>query len=873
MFRPLCQTLLCAALLLPHPLRAEQYAMPMSQATPVTTAPVTDNIASLTNTVLAYPSQTKAILSYYMQIDTNKIDFTKFNKIVARRNYQEIYDQLSLLSTNREALNNGSFTDLPYYNTNPPQAETIPQLPPAKAPHYSTVQQYAVMGAVAAGAVAVVAASGSGGGSGGNAGGGANNDNAVVQDYFNRRTLDYLTTPESFVDTEMRAYPLGAMELENAQYAWAKGLTGSGVKIGFFDWFSNDLSFETVELGPRVVYRDLNIAADCANQPGAACDHGIIVMGYAATGRTGSGTVGPAYQASLMMNSVFAGPLTNLADNGANVINLSCSGCASVSDLQYITDRNILVTIATGNSNQSEPSLPAAYASQFDYKVLAVTGVINDNGTITTDIYNRCGTQKEFCLAAYSDSGTSFAAPQVAGAAALLKQGWSFLTAKQIGQILLYSAKDLGTPGVDAVFGHGLLDMKAATEPLGTITVASGSGQINQFIPSSISQNGNTAFGDAFATAKNTEGRAVVVDSFGRDFEIKTADNLRVAEKPTVTPESLGTFGRAAPELQTIRFSNDFAMRFSNRQTVDGKKDMVSFAEYDVNPATHMKLGFSTSLANLQQNKNVKFNKANFISPALYENSFQNLSENNQVFYQEMAMDNAANVTTTFSTLYSRNGYVSEFEMTPNQFTSDYTSSMVDTAIAAGKNLNLNIKNGVTHEFNSMLGTQTSGAFDMANGANTYFTGLDTSYDILPDLNIFASYTRGITRTNASSHSSFTDVTDIISDSFSVTATKSEIAGHDKLSFSVGQPTRVRSGSANGLTQTVDRETGALGMGRFRQDLTPSGRTMLFQAAYAKSLSDDIDVNLALQYASQPEHRSDRAGEASTLVKMVYKFN
>lgn len=61
-------------------------------------------------------------------------------------------------------------------------------------------------------------------------------------------------------------------------------------------------------------------------------------------------------------------------------------------------------------------------------------------------------------------SGTSFAAPLVSGAIALLHDRWPWLASRPqtTVQILFGSAKDLGAAGVDPVYGHGLLDIEAA---------------------------------------------------------------------------------------------------------------------------------------------------------------------------------------------------------------------------------------------------------------------------------------------------------------------------------------------------------------------------------------------------------------------------
>ncbi|HWD28248.1 MAG TPA: S8 family serine peptidase [Rhizomicrobium sp.] len=65
-------------------------------------------------------------------------------------------------------------------------------------------------------------------------------------------------------------------------------------------------------------------------------------------------------------------------------------------------------------------------------------------------------------------SGTSFAAPLVTGAVALLQDRWPWLQqhAAETTQIILQSATDLGAPGVDPVYGWGELNIEASQSPL-----------------------------------------------------------------------------------------------------------------------------------------------------------------------------------------------------------------------------------------------------------------------------------------------------------------------------------------------------------------------------------------------------------------------
>ena len=62
--------------------------------------------------------------------------------------------------------------------------------------------------------------------------------------------------------------------------------------------------------------------------------------------------------------------------------------------------------------------------------------------------------------------GTSFAAPLVSGAAALVWQKYPYFSNDLVRQTLLGTATDLGAPGVDATFGYGLLNVgKAVNGP------------------------------------------------------------------------------------------------------------------------------------------------------------------------------------------------------------------------------------------------------------------------------------------------------------------------------------------------------------------------------------------------------------------------
>jgi minor extracellular protease Epr len=154
-----------------------------------------------------------------------------------------------------------------------------------------------------------------------------------------------------------------------------------------------------------------------------------------------------------------------LADRGVRVINMSLAGPPN-SVLEAATaalvERGIIIVAAVGNGGpKSEPAYPAAYPG-----VIAVTAV--DSGDT---IYRRAGQGPHVDLAAPGvevwtaasvsgarpKTGTSFAAPFVTAAVASVLDAKPDLGPEALIAELAASARDLGDPGRDDVYGFGLM--------------------------------------------------------------------------------------------------------------------------------------------------------------------------------------------------------------------------------------------------------------------------------------------------------------------------------------------------------------------------------------------------------------------------------
>ncbi|MEU4420022.1 type VII secretion-associated serine protease mycosin [Actinoplanes sp. NPDC024001] len=163
-------------------------------------------------------------------------------------------------------------------------------------------------------------------------------------------------------------------------------------------------------------------------------------------------------------------------DHGAKVLNLSLGGSGSsaalAAALDYAFAKDVVVIACTGNATASTTSENSGvwYPAR-EPGVVAVSGVERENnklwsGSITgkETVITAPATQ---LLGARPDGywkvqGTSFAAPMVAGTAALIRSRWPDMPAGEVVNRLIKTARDLGAPGRDPEFGFGLVDPVAA---------------------------------------------------------------------------------------------------------------------------------------------------------------------------------------------------------------------------------------------------------------------------------------------------------------------------------------------------------------------------------------------------------------------------
>ncbi|HEX5541730.1 MAG TPA: type VII secretion-associated serine protease mycosin [Micromonospora sp.] len=267
----------------------------------------------------------------------------------------------------------------------------------------------------------------------------------------------------------------------NAPAAW-KFSTGRGVTVAVID---SGVDSSHPDLAGQVLP-----GADLVQQSGDGridpVGHGTTVAGLIAGGDEQRGVTGLAPEAKILPVRVLdeenryddalivAKAVHWAVDNGAQVINLSLGGAAEspplAAAIDYAFDHDVVVVACTGNQTSTTGRQQVWYPAR-EPGVIAVTGLDGESDAL----WSGALTGEATVLAApatrlvgarpggyWRVQGTSFATPLVTATAALIRARWPHMSAGEVVNRLITTARDLGPAGRDATFGFGRVDPVAA---------------------------------------------------------------------------------------------------------------------------------------------------------------------------------------------------------------------------------------------------------------------------------------------------------------------------------------------------------------------------------------------------------------------------
>ncbi|WND02123.1 S8 family peptidase [Temperatibacter marinus] len=749
-----------------------------------------------------------------------------------------------------------------------------------------------------------------------------------------------------------------ALDAVNAAEAYASGYTGKGVKIGVVDFNflleSDDINYANSSVGRQQQWVDIyeaQIGDEASTTP-----HGHSVAMVAAGVKDDQGVHGLAFDAEVIAVDFFSGvnletstangvttytanPYRYAVEQGAKVVNKSLgydeddfiTNPPVVSerfrnevDAFVVLDGGLLVTSA-GNNSDPEPSLsnldtlntlrendlldgPGAFI---------MVGAVDENNIIT-DFSDRAGTgdsQNHFMVApgvrivSYWDTetegpglyelrGTSFSAPLVSGAAALLWQRWPTLTAAEIRQILFDTATDLGEAGVDSIYGHGLLNVQNAVSAQGTAKIASISSPSGFSARNSVIQLPGS-FGDGLALASALSS-VTVFDKYNRDFQMDLAGGIyRSLSTPHLMSYLTQGEGWHTDNLKTplgyLNFSYNFDQSldaymdrsgYFGEQQKNRVQEVSTVFEFSADslpilgPGVSYRMGFGSSLSTVLDREGDVSNSESYIGRELIrkDNGAFNFSKDVYALVKKQISDHsfiqvgiaAGSIRETNSV--SQSGHA----LSPLSGLSAINSAIHSAVFSYGyrrKKFRYAVDIGVVNELGSVLGGQSVGAFAFGEGSETVYGRLRYHQALGQTLAFQGALTLGLSQIKGLNQSLFSDFKDVTLSSWKMSLAKSDfIHSKDTLKLSLYQPLRVEKAMVDvTYGQGVDwAVSDSVLYSRVNLDLSPTGREVSSEITYQLSLLD-FQFGLAMAYRVDAGHR-EGLKDLLSAVTIKYRF-
>lgn len=593
----------------------------------------------------------------------------------------------------------------------------------------------------------------------------------------------------------------------------------------------------------------------------------------------------------------------NLATYSTNDTGLTANATSIdnyVTALNSFQDHGVIVFAVSNTSSYSEPDIQVAMPEIYSQLAEAWINVVNVDitGSAGNESYSRksapCGSTAKYCVAAdghyisgalsytsgsyFSTSGStgsSFAAPQVSGAVAILAEAFPSNTPAQWADRLLASADNSMctasgnvsfangiTHAYCSEYGHGVIDIYAALRPITSsrmqesILVGNNIETASVYNLNKSNFSNGLIFGDAISSSfkgKKSYFYDALYGTFEYDFE-----NHLVSEN-----------SNKINNLETSFNENKFET-FATVIDNSDKKLNYSFV-VDENNYLVPEEGISYSVSNNKYNLNTSYNypldiNLGFVS--LEDINTFNKNENILLPYLS-SKDNSYNLSTNIFSNKDSNislGYMQtedKFSLDKKGYVMSYVNRKKDNAILAG----------ITNENGGFLDNKFNGAFSLnENGNPTNFIGFRQKAKLGKNELMFVS-SYGSTKVSTSQNSLITNIDNVNTTSFSANLSRKELLNKkDQLIFSISQPQRVENGRMTYLVTKLNDKDGTLNYNKYETQLKPSGRQIDFSLDYILNLSDNMNLFFQGQLIDDYSHVEKDGFDASLTASFKYKF-
>lgn len=735
-----------------------------------------------------------------------------------------------------------------------------------------------------------------GGGGGSSSNGLSNNPSASFFGQAAEPSAPFATTDWSLSQEYLNSTGLAQLKAAEGYARRTGGLPGGqGVRIAIID---SGIDLTHPDLG--------NLSGQSWSAGGedlVGDAHGTFVAGIAAASRTQTADAndmhGLAYLATLVNfqasrpstgNTSFATSDLVLALNAAaglssgsspvesDIFNLSL-GAFSTSDstfgslrtaMRAAADEDKIMVLAAGNegldadpTRKLQPIYPAAYADDSGIAGLAIVVGNLTSSNQAASSSNHCGDTKNYCLFAPGTnirstlnggsygigSGTSFAAPYVTGAAAVVKAAFPGVSSQDVVNRLLLTTQDLGDPGVDDTFGRGLLDLEAAMAPVGPVGLILG--------PTVASASNTTSatsldLGQAWSIGNQGKAllqKAVGFDRMGFPFPVDLSERVTSAR----TASSMRQFVEKDRTSSAHMSWSQTRLAVSITDQPDHQTEPghgLTYGDWQSEPVSEPHLAFRAEPID---------NVTLFAAINGSSKTSVGLQQALQAWRFELFGDEGT--LTPFdplSGLVSGGGFVLEagggfeiavsaFTRMPDEDTASTSTQKIEFAKSVGDHVELRLGLGLLQQKSGFLGNSAKGAFGETMDSHSQFADLSIVASLTDRIDWFGAYSRGHASVDHHDGSLLSNWSSIQADAFATGISIEDVSTKgDSFSLMVGQPLRGDRANVT-LTVPVGRTPeGEVLTEKERIDLAPSSREIASNLLYRRAIGRDKNQEIGI---------------------------
>ena len=531
-----------------------------------------------------------------------------------------------------------------------------------------------------------------------------------------------------------------------------------------------------------------------------------------------------------------------------------------------------------GEVNAADPGILAGlgyYFPELTKNNVAVVAV-DQEGDIA-DFSNRCGVAKDFCIAApgvkvplaipnnlfnsLSDkeksnfnenvlnyledhpseayllgSGTSFSAPHVSGAIAVLKELFNDnLSSVQILERLFNTANKEGKYSDKEIYGQGLLDLKTASYPVGSTLFYSGSSIYSDIIPTFSSYvSTSKSFGDALKNSLG-ETKLSVFDALGAPFSIPASSLVKNIIPSSNTMERLFNFKEKKYgyiSSNGFEYYSSWKRFLTSTGTEMNKIDFAKINFHKENSLFSFSYGKNPSITFLDISEELLIYKS-FYDKGAFTNPWLNLVEEGY----SLGFSNKLNTIYFALNIFSGFKRDEDWFLKPNFYFDKNKNESKGFYLMLRNNILSKVMLGYTlgllETNNGIFDNSFNGAFDIIEDSKSFFSSISFKSAFTNDWSFIGSLNRADI-SNINSDKFIRNISDIEEFSFDIALIKkSFFKENDLLSFRIKQDPRIENAKISFYFPEGRDPSGSINFKTVNLPIRPSGREINFETSWS----------------------------------------